>query len=178
MSRIQTFRDLIFTSAIFISILAITASSTPVSTPSFKKLANAVFPRNDISDYGNTTDNALHLEPRTYKLSLPWWTQLVGAGIDFCTAFWTVTFAWEMRGSGKPRTGWYKVVQKFFGKSVVFVQTFSGFVHLAINSSKHSMILYPFCICVVFLEIGHAQDMHTQYTQVFAFVCFLMSKLD
>ncbi|KAN0092396.1 hypothetical protein V8E51_018243 [Hyaloscypha variabilis] len=136
MSRIQPFRDLIFTSAIFISILAITASSTPVSTPSFKKLANAVFPRNDISDYGNTTDSALHLEPRTYKLSLPWWTQLVGAGIDFCTAFWTVTFAWEMRGSGKPRTGWYKVVQKFFGKSVVFVQTFSGFVHLAINSSR------------------------------------------
>ncbi|KAE9366567.1 hypothetical protein N431DRAFT_445288 [Stipitochalara longipes BDJ] len=136
MSLIQPFRDLIFTSAIFISILALTASSTPVSPPSFEKLVNTISPRNAISDYGNTTDTVLHIEPKTYKLTLPWWTQLVGVVGDFLMAFYTVTFAWEKRGSGKPRAGLIKVIHKFASKSYLFVQTFAGFVHLAINSGR------------------------------------------
>lgn len=134
LSRTQPFRDLIFTCAIFIAILAATASSTPLSPPSFSKLVGTVFSRNDIIDYGNTTDTALHLVPKTFKLTLPWWTSLVGASKDFVTAFWTVTFAWEKRGSGKPRSGWIRVFKKFASKSMLFIQTFAGFVHLAINS--------------------------------------------
>ena len=153
MSQIQPFRDLIFTSAIFIFILAATASSTPLSPPSFSELVNKVFPRNDISDYGNTTDTVLHLEPKTFKLTLPWWTQLVGASWDFCLAFWTVTFAWERRGSGKKRDGWIKIVSTYFSKSVLFVQTFSGFVHLAINSGKLRVLSEQSCHDKTLLQV-------------------------
>jgi hypothetical protein len=137
MSRIQPFRDLLFTSAIFISALAFTASSTPVA-PSFQKLTRTVFPRNQISDYGNTTETVLHLEPKTCKLFLPWWTQLVGAGIDFCLALYTVTFAWEKRGAGTPRSGWIKI---------------AGLIHLAANSRKYLIPAGKVHYCTTFLDI-------------------------
>jgi hypothetical protein len=57
-------RHLIFQAAIAILFLVLTATSSPVSALPLQQLAKAILPRNGISDYGNSTDPVLSLEPK------------------------------------------------------------------------------------------------------------------
>ncbi|KAF4627372.1 hypothetical protein G7Y89_g10786 [Cudoniella acicularis] len=106
-----------------------------------ESLADTLSPRNYLTDNGNTTDSLLSLIPVTYKLVLPWWTQIPSTVLDFLLAAWTVTMAWESRGTpkGDKYSPWHKVAHKGMHFIYLSIQSLSGLIHLAINYQNGSI---------------------------------------
>lgn len=133
-------KTLLLGTLILLSSLTITVCASPTPSSHFSKLTQTLILRNLFLDVGNSTNTLLTLIPKTYKLTLPWWTTTPGTVQDFLIAFWTVTFAWEKRGSGDKPAGKLKIVRKMYAIVSLFVQSVSGLVHLALNSRKFKFL--------------------------------------
>ncbi|KAE8441912.1 hypothetical protein EG329_004170 [Mollisiaceae sp. DMI_Dod_QoI] len=123
----------LFGATILLFSFALSVASSPVPESPFHKFAKALIPR-DILDNGNSTDSLITLEPRTYRLTLPYWTQIPTTVLDFLLAFWTVSFAWEKRGEGEKPAGKFWIAVKLTSFLYLFIQSVSGLIHLAMNA--------------------------------------------